>query len=68
MRDRACDHCKERGLLGMDIRAYSFATPKGNNVVRFLHASDGGRACYQEFDAKYKAWMTEQREKVASSE
>lgn len=64
--DERCDHCKEVGRLGPDIRAYKFATPKGKNVVRFLHASDGGRSCYQEFDAKYRAWLAEQQAKVAN--
>jgi len=64
--DEKCDWCKERGRLGPEIRAYKFATPKGKSVVRFLHASDGGRPCYQEFDTKYRTWLAEQQAKVAN--
>lgn len=67
MTEEACDHCKEKGRLGPEIRAYSFATPKGKNVVRFLHASDGGRTCYAEYDTKYRAWLAEQRAKAVSN-
>lgn len=60
--EQKCDQCGEKGLLGPDIRAYSFATPSGKkNVVRFLHASDGGRDCYARYHARYRAFMDERR-------
>lgn len=67
MTDEKCDYCQERARLGPEIRAYRFATPKGGSVVRFLHASDGGRECYARYDEKYRAYMAEQRAKVASN-
>lgn len=67
MKDEKCDHCQEPGPLGREIRAYSFSTPKGKNVVRFLHASDGGRPCYAQYKLRYDAWMSEQNSKAASN-
>lgn len=67
MTEEACDQCKEKGRLGPEIRAYRFVTLKGTSVVRFLHASDGGKPCYQDYDAKYRKWIAEQRAKVATN-
>jgi hypothetical protein len=66
-KQETCDYCQEPGQLGPEIRAYSFAAPKGNNVVRFLHASDGGKPCYIRFESKYLAYMAEQRAKKAAN-
>src|SRR5688572_12711427 len=64
-KEQVCDQCGEKGLLGPDIRAYSFATAGGKNVVRFLHASDGGRDCYCRYNSRYRAWLAEQRSRAA---
>ena len=67
MTEETCDQCKEKGTLGRDIRAYRFLTPKGSPVIRFLHPSGGDRRCFHEYEARYNAWMAEQRAKVASN-
>jgi hypothetical protein len=65
--DEKCDWCKLMGRLGSDIRAYRFVTPGGKSVVRFLHASDGGQSCYQDFDKKYRTWLADERAKRAAA-
>ena len=55
--------CKEKGVLGRDIRAYRFVTLKGNPVVRYLHPTGGDKRCFHVFEAKYNAWIAEQRAK-----
>jgi hypothetical protein len=67
MSEDTCDQCQEKGRLGPELRAYSFATPKGKNVVRILHASDGGKRCYYDFKARYDAYMAEQKAKAVSN-
>ena len=63
MTEETCDQCKEKGVLGRDIRAYRFFTLKGNAVVRYLHPTSDGRRCFHDFEAKYNAWIAEQRAK-----
>lgn len=65
--DEKCDQCEERGRLGPEIRAYKFRTPKGGSVVRYLHASDGGRTCYEKYKARVEAFLAEQKAKAVSS-
>lgn len=62
-----CDQCKELGLLGPEIRAYSFVKPNGDRYVALLHASDGGRDCYAKYDARYRAKFAAARAKAASN-
>lgn len=62
-----CDQCKEPGRLGPEIRAYRFVKPNGESYVAFLHASDGGRTCYAEYDARYRARLEAVRAKVVSN-
>lgn len=57
----SCDHCGEKGVLGREIRAFRFRTPKGVEVLRFLHPNDGERRCYHEYEARYRAWMAERQ-------
>lgn len=66
-KDQKCDQCEEIGQLGPQIRAYAFATAKGKNVVRFLHASDGGRDCYVRYEGRYLKWLEEQKTKAAGN-
>jgi hypothetical protein len=66
MRTDKCDYCGELGVLGPEIRTYQFAKPNGKSSTRSLHASDGGRSCYDDYYAKYLAWRDEQTKKVAN--
>lgn len=67
MTDEKCDQCKERGRLGPEIRAYRFVKPDGESYVAFLHASDGGRSCYAEYDTRYRARFAAVKAKEAAS-
>lgn len=67
MTDEKCDQCQETGRLGPEIRAYRFTTAKGKSVVRYLHASDGGKPCYYQYDERYKKWLAEERAKAVSN-
>jgi hypothetical protein len=56
-----CDHCKQRGELGKDMRAHAIDVPgKEKRVVRLLHVG----SCSSEWFARYSAWS--QSEKVAN--
>lgn len=66
-RNDRCDQCKESGQLGPEIRAYSFVKPNGERYVALLHASDGGRTCYADYDARYRAKFAAARAKEASN-
>ena len=64
MTEETCDQCKERGVLGREIRAYRFLTPKGTPVIRYLHPSGGEKRCFHTFEAKYNTWLAEQKGKA----
>jgi hypothetical protein len=64
MTEETCDHCKEKGVLGREIRAYRFLTAKGTPVIRYLHPSGGERRCFHAFEAKYNAYLAEQKAKA----
>lgn len=51
-----CDHCKERGELGHEMRAHVVTVPgKNYRVVRVLHVE----RCTAAWFAKYNAWLSE---------
>lgn len=62
-----CAQCKEQGRLGPEVRAYQFVKPDGASYVAFLHASDGGRKCYAEYDARYRRKYEAAKAKGASN-
>lgn len=59
---KTCVQCKEDGRLGPEIRTYSFVKPNGESYIALLHASDGGRPCYAEYDARYRAKFAKAKE------
>lgn len=64
---RKCAQCKEDGRLGPEVRTYSFVKPSGESYTAFLHASDGGRPCYSEYDVRYRAKFAAAKAKEAAS-
>lgn len=64
MTEETCDQCKEKGVLGREIRAYRFLTPKGTPVIRYLHPSGGEKRCFHVFEAKYNEWLAGQKGKA----
>lgn len=61
-----CDYCGDEGRLGGEIRAFRFLTPKGSEVIRYLHPNDGERRCFHLYEERYKAWMEKQKARRAS--
>ena len=61
-----CDYCGGEGRLGGEIRAFRFVTPKGAEVIRYLHPTDDERRCYHLYEAKYKKWFDQQRARVSN--
>jgi MOSC domain-containing protein YiiM len=64
MTEETCDQCKEKGVLGRDIRAFRFLTLKGTPVVRYLHPTGDAKRCYHLYEEKYKAWIEQQKAKA----
>jgi hypothetical protein len=61
-----CDFCGDEGRLGGEIRAFRFRTPKGGEVIRYLHPTGGDRRCFHLYEAKYTKWMEQQKARVSN--